>query len=143
MKLDQATDRYVEDMKADGRMGSANTEESYRYVLRRLAEDTGNAEVGDITRAQVKRTLAHWPDHITTQAVEVCRALRAALAAADREKPEACRAPHCFSEYGTPCGTCPAATPDPPDDEGWSPGIDDPEPLALGDIDTGEGWYQT
>jgi hypothetical protein len=28
-------------------------------------------------------------------------------AAADREKPEGCRAPHCFSEYGTPCGTCP------------------------------------
>ena len=28
-------------------------------------------------------------------------------------------------------------------DEGWSPGIDDPEPPALGDIDTGEGWYQT
>lgn len=37
MRLDHATDRYVEDMKADGRMGSANTEESYRYVLRRLA----------------------------------------------------------------------------------------------------------
>ena len=36
-----------------------------------------------------------------------------------------------------------AATPDPPDDEGWSPGVDDPEPPALGDIDTGEGWYQT
>lgn len=28
-------------------------------------------------------------------------------------------------------------------DKGWSPGIDDPEPPALGDIDTGEGWYQT
>lgn len=27
--------------------------------------------------------------------------------AADREKPDRCRAPHCWSEYGTPCGTCP------------------------------------
>ena len=36
-----------------------------------------------------------------------------------------------------------AATPTPSDEEGWSPGIDDPEPPALGDIDTGEGWYQT
>ena len=36
-----------------------------------------------------------------------------------------------------------AATPTPSDEEGWSPGIDDPKPPALGDIDTGEGWYQT
>jgi hypothetical protein len=35
-------------------------------------------------------------------------------AAADREKPEGCRAPHCFSEYGTPCGTCPAEKPETP-----------------------------
>ena len=25
------------------------------------------------------------------------------------------RAPHCFSEYGTPCGTCPAEKPETPD----------------------------
>lgn len=65
MKLDQATDRFVEDMRAEGRMRSANTEESYRFVLRKLAEDTDNAEVGDITRALVKRTLAHWPNPVT------------------------------------------------------------------------------
>ena len=29
------------------------------------------------------------------------------------EKPP-CRAPHCFSEYGTPCGTCPAEKPETP-----------------------------
>ena len=23
------------------------------------------------------------------------------------DRPEGCRAPHCWSEYGTPCGTCP------------------------------------
>ena len=55
--------------------------------------------------------------------------------------PEGCRAPHCWSEYGTPCGTCPVLAASA--DKGWSPGIDDPEPPALGDIDTGEGWYQT
>ena len=37
--------------------------------------------------------------------------LEAALAAADREAPDGCRAPHCWSEYGTPCGTCPAVPP--------------------------------
>ncbi len=40
-------------------------------------------------------------------------------------------------------GITAAATPEAPDEEGWSPGIDDPEPRALGDIETGEGWYQT
>jgi hypothetical protein len=57
------------------------------------------------------------------------------------DRPEGCRAPHCWSEYGTPCGTCPVLAASA--DKGWSPGIDDPEPPALGDIDTGEGWYQT
>ena len=33
------------------------------------------------------------------------------LAAADREAPDECRAPHCWYEYGTPCGTCPVAPP--------------------------------
>ena len=40
-------------------------------------------------------------------------------------------------------GITAAATPEAPDEEGWSPGIDDPQPPALGDLDTGEGWYQT
>ena len=65
----------------------------------------------------------------------------AGRAAATPELRNGCRAPHCFSEYGTPCGTCPALAASA--DKGWSPGIDDPEPPALGDIDTGEGWYQT
>lgn len=43
---------------------------------------------------------------------------RAALASARGETDESsaatpeCRAPHCWHEYGTPCGTCPAASPD-------------------------------
>ena len=55
------------------------------------------------------------PDY--RECVEV--AVRAYLAAAARaaatpDPPEGCRAPHCWSEYGTPCGDCPSEPrPDP------------------------------
>lgn len=65
MRFDHATDRFVEDMRADGRMRSDNTEQSYRYVLDRFAKDHSNPEVGEATRAMVKRTLAHWPNPAT------------------------------------------------------------------------------
>lgn len=38
----------------------------------------------------------------------------AGRAAATPELRNGCRAPHCFSEYGTPCGTCPAEKPETP-----------------------------
>ncbi len=33
----------------------------------------------------------------------------AGRAAATPDPRNGCRAPHCFSEYGTPCGSCPVA----------------------------------
>lgn len=62
MSLDVFIDRWIEDSRADGRIGSAATEESYRFALGKLGEDTGNADPATITRAQVKRTLARWPN---------------------------------------------------------------------------------
>lgn len=32
------------------------------------------------------------------------------------DRPEGCRAPHCWSEYGTPCGTCPVEKSETPAD---------------------------
>ena len=45
---------------------------------------------------------------------EYARGFAAGRAAATPELRNGCRAPHCFSEYGTPCGTCPAEKPETP-----------------------------
>lgn len=42
---------------------------------------------------------------------ETQEAIRAVVRAAyDHLGEEQCRAPHCWSEYGTPCATCPKET---------------------------------
>ena len=54
-------------------------------------------------------------DTFTAQAAGIWdEGFAAGRAAATPELRNGCRAPHCFSEYGTPCGTCPAEKPETP-----------------------------
>lgn len=116
-----------------------------RRALQKL-HDTGLLDVGTATGvalAAAQHATGENPYAGKAGALAVAwgEGFAAGRAAATPDPPEGCRAPHCWSEYGTPCGTCPVLAASA--DKGWSPGIDDPEPRALGDIDTGEGWYQT
>lgn len=114
-------------------------------MVQEMGESRGISELAEARRvagvlADAHRRIADLPIVDDSDADRMREIAEDALAATPDPR-NGCRAPHCFSEYGTPCGTCPALAASA--DKGWSPGIDDPEPPALGDIDTGEGWYQT
>jgi integrase/recombinase XerC len=60
MKFGDAIDRFVRDMRSQGRMNSNRTEESYRACLNRHADVVRNRDPRYIGREDVKRTLEHW-----------------------------------------------------------------------------------
>lgn len=60
MRFADATDQFVRDMRAQGRMNSDATEVSYRACLNRHADVVGNRDPRYVGRDDVKRTLAHW-----------------------------------------------------------------------------------
>jgi site-specific recombinase XerD len=63
----QAIDRYIADMKSQGRLNSASSERGYRSTLDAHAEDVGNRDPHYVGRGDVKRTLRRWA-HPNTQA---------------------------------------------------------------------------
>ena len=62
MRIETAIDAFIADWKGYGRINSEHTERSYRKKLLLLGEDCGWAQVEDITKADVKKTLRRW-DH--------------------------------------------------------------------------------
>lgn len=60
MQFTRAIDLYVADMRSEGRMNSDKTEQAYRGVLMRHAEDVGNRDPRVTGREDCKRTLARW-----------------------------------------------------------------------------------
>src|ERR1039458_2689108 len=66
MNLMQAVDRYLADMKAQGRLNSAASERGYRSTLGAHAEGVGNRDPAYVGREDVKRTLRRWR-HPNTQ----------------------------------------------------------------------------
>jgi site-specific recombinase XerD len=66
MRFYEAIDRYIEDMRTQGRLNSASSERGYRATLVAHAEDIGNRDPAYVGREDVKRTLRRWP-HPNTQ----------------------------------------------------------------------------
>ena len=66
MRFADAIDAFVGDMRAQGRMNSDRTEESYRACLNRHADVVRNRDPRYVGRDDVKRTLAEWR-HPNTQ----------------------------------------------------------------------------
>lgn len=62
MKFSEAVDLYIADMLSAGRITSARSERSYRDPLNLHGEDAGNRDPRVLNRADVKRTLARWPN---------------------------------------------------------------------------------
>jgi site-specific recombinase XerD len=62
VKFDQAIDRYLGDMKAEGRITSPASERSYRGTLGNHADDIGNRDPRTTGRDDIKRTLRRWPN---------------------------------------------------------------------------------
>lgn len=60
MKFENAIDAFIADWKGYGRINSEHTERSYRSKLLLLGEDSGWAQVQDISKADVKKTLRRW-----------------------------------------------------------------------------------
>lgn len=60
MLMSQAIDEYVLDMRATGRFSSERTAVTYRQVLARHVDDTGDRDVTTIERNDVKLTLRRW-----------------------------------------------------------------------------------
>lgn len=60
MRIEVAIDAFIADWKGYGRINSEHTERSYRSKLLLLGEDSGWAQVEDITKADVKKTLRRW-----------------------------------------------------------------------------------
>jgi integrase len=61
-----AIDRYIADMRAQGRINSTSSERGYRATLMAHAEDVANRDPGYVGREDVKRTLRRWV-HPNTQ----------------------------------------------------------------------------
>lgn len=60
MRMTAAIDAFIEDLKAEGRINSPNTEASYRHALNVHAEDVSNRDPAKTGRDDVKRTLARY-----------------------------------------------------------------------------------
>lgn len=65
MKLTQAVNVYIDDMKAEGRINSPRTERAYWDCLVLHAEDVGNRDPRTVNRDDIKRTLRRWPNRNT------------------------------------------------------------------------------
>ncbi len=61
MKLTNAIDAYVEDMRLLGRINSPATERDYRGTLQLHAKDVSNRDPALTNRDDVKQTLRRWP----------------------------------------------------------------------------------
>lgn len=66
MRLSRAIDLYIADMRAQARLNSDRSEESYRTCLVRHAADVGDRDARATTREDVKRTLRRF-SHPNTQ----------------------------------------------------------------------------
>jgi site-specific recombinase XerD len=62
MRLSDAIDAFVADMRAEGRMNSDATERNYRIALNWHADDVDDRDPRWTDREDVKRTLARWPN---------------------------------------------------------------------------------
>jgi integrase len=62
MKFYDAIDRYIVDMRSQGRLNSDSSERGYRSTLEAHAEDIGNRDPAKVGREDVKRTLRRWPN---------------------------------------------------------------------------------
>jgi integrase len=60
MTIDQAIDRFLNDLQAEGRINSPATVRRYRDALERLRDESGRSTVRKIDRDDVKRTLRRW-----------------------------------------------------------------------------------
>lgn len=67
MKMTQAIDAFITDMRRKGRIRFDMSEVAYRQVLENHAEDVGNRDPRTIGREDIKRTLPRWP-HPNTSA---------------------------------------------------------------------------
>lgn len=67
VKLDEAVERYLADMRAAGRINSPHTDASYRSRLGTLGEETANRDPRTIGADDVDRTLRRWPHPATAQ----------------------------------------------------------------------------
>lgn len=65
MKFDEAIDRYLEDMRSEGRINSPHSVASYRSRLEVLADEVSNRDPSKVGLEDVNRTLRHWP-HAST-----------------------------------------------------------------------------
>lgn len=68
MRFYDAIDRYIADMRAEGKLNSAVSERGYRGTLNAHADDLTNRDPRYVGRADVQRTLARWP-HPSTRSV--------------------------------------------------------------------------
>jgi site-specific recombinase XerD len=62
MRFDEAVDRYIADMRTQGRLNSPSSERGYRSTLEAHGEDVGNRDPAYVGREDVKRTLTRWPN---------------------------------------------------------------------------------
>ena len=62
MKLDDAIDAYLNDMRAEGRLTSAESSRAYRDALTVHARDVSNRDPAYTNREDVKATMRHWPN---------------------------------------------------------------------------------
>lgn len=67
MKLDQAVEQYLAEMRSEGRINSPHTVASYRSRLDALGRQAGNRDPRTIGVSDVDRTLAGWPNPATGQ----------------------------------------------------------------------------
>jgi integrase len=66
MRFDEAVDRYIDDMRTQGRLNSPSSERGYRGTLAVHGEDVSNRDPAYVGREDVKRTLRRWT-HSNTQ----------------------------------------------------------------------------
>jgi integrase/recombinase XerD len=61
VKFRVAIDRFIEDMRLEGRINSPATERDYRGTLGKHCDDVKNRDPAKTGRDDVKKTLARWP----------------------------------------------------------------------------------
>ena len=57
MRLSDAVDRFISDMRSQGRLNSESSVRGYRGTLDAHAEDVGNRDPAKVGREDVKRAL--------------------------------------------------------------------------------------
>jgi integrase len=72
MTFGEAIDRYIEDMRSQGRINSDRTEIGYRACLAAHADDVSNRDPRYTNKADVKRTLRRWANPNTQSTRRAC-----------------------------------------------------------------------